>query len=70
MIGVELLFVSVTMILMPLVQIWRKFGELSDETLARFVAEMTLEQRIKLAVSISLGVAMFQFGMFMLTRPR
>ena len=67
--AVLLLVVGAILFGMPLAEIMRRYGELTEDAVIRFIMEMTIPQRMGLSLTISLGLAMVQFGLFMLVRP-
>jgi hypothetical protein len=63
MIGLEMIFCGALMLAAPVWAMMKKFGALSDENFARFLAEMNLPQRFQLAVTVSCGCGLLLLGL-------
>ena len=69
MIGADLFVVGIMILTYPFWMIWRRFGEISDETIISWIFELTLEKRFQLHATMSAAVAMVTFGLFLIVRP-
>jgi hypothetical protein len=70
MIGINLIIMSLIVFVAPLLQIIKNYGDLSSESLIRFLIETRFETRLKLSIAFSIALAMLQFGIFLVVKPR
>ncbi len=70
MTGLYLVLLGALIFAAPLWDIFRKFGEVSEETIIKWIAGMTIQQRVNLSVSFTVAIAMIRFGFFLMARPQ